>query len=706
MSVRLKSTILGVLFCWAGGLCAEGAAHTQARLILSAETARRGETVQAGVHLRMDANWHTYWKNSGQSGQPTTIDWELPTGVTAGEVQWPLPEKLTEVGMTTYIYKDEVVLLVPLKLAADLKPGPIELKAKVVWLECEIQCIPGSANVQTKLNIGEETKASKDAEQIAAWQKKVPNSNLSWTARASWDGPPAGDTRAILIEWNSTNASATADFFPYASEQFEVQANTEQLQADAGKVRLRARVQKLGPDWPEGISGVLVQQETTERIGCEVDLELGSAGLASAAPGSKPASLWKTLLYALLGGLILNVMPCVLPVIGLKILGFVGQAAGDPTRVRKLGIIYCLGVLVSFLVLAALVIGLKVAGHRVGWGMQFSNPQFVVLMTILVTLVALSLFGLFEINLSGRVMGAAGTLSAKQGAGGAFFNGVLATLLATPCTAPILAPALGFAFLQGPAMIILIFLVVGLGLALPYVLLSWHPTWLEFLPKPGAWMEKFKIAMGFPMLATAIWLLSLTPIHFGDRSWWLGMFLVLIALAAWVFGEFVQKGRKARGVAMVIAALILVGGYIAILEGKLEWRAERKIEVGASRKLANAPKGLAWETWSTEAVAKARAEGRPVIVDFTAEWCLTCNTIVKPALENAAVQKKLKETSTAMFLADFTLIPPAIGDELERYGRKGVPLVLVYPKNSNEPPMVYDVVTSGTVLKALDEASK
>ena len=249
------------------------------------------------------------------------------------------------------------------------------------------------------------------------------------------------------------------------------------------------------------------------------------------------------LLYAFVGGLILNLMPCVLPVIALKILGFVSEANSEPRRVRKLGLIYALGVLLSFLALAAVVIGVKAAGHHAGWGMQFGSPVFIVCLTTLVTLVALNLFGIFEVTLGGRALDTAGELASKHGAAGAFFNGVLATVLATPCTAPFLGAALGFAFSQSAAEIILIFLTVGLGLSAPYVLLSWNPAWLKFLPKPGAWMEKFKIAMGFPMLATVVWLFNVASSTYGKNVLWLGIFLVVIALAAWIFGEFFQRGR-------------------------------------------------------------------------------------------------------------------------------------------------------------------
>jgi thiol:disulfide interchange protein len=315
----------------------------------------------------------------------------------------------------------------------------------------------------------------------------------------------------------------------------------------------------------------------------------------------------------------------------------------------------------------------------------------------------LNLFGLFEVNLSGRVMGAAGSLASRHGAAGAFFDGVLATILATPCTAPFLAPALGFAFSQPAPVILLIFISIGIGLSLPYVLLSWHPAWLKFLPKPGPWMEKFKVAMGFPMLATAFWLFQLMISHYGQRAWWMGIFLITIALAAWIFGEFVQRGTKHRGLASTVAVVVLLAGYIGILEAMLHWRAVEEPQVVAA-KAFHAPKGIDWQPWSSEAVNKARSEGRPVLVDFTAEWCLTCNTIVKPALESAAVRQKIQEINATALLADYTRVPPVITDELKKFGRVGVPLVLVYPKDSAQPPMVYDVVTSGTLIEALNKA--
>ena len=412
------------------------------------------------------------------------------------------------------------------------------------------------------------------------------------------------------------------------------------------------------------------------------------------------------LIYAFIGGLILNIMPCVLPVIALKILGFVSEAKSSPGRVRALGGIYAIGVLMSFLVLAAIVIGVKSAGHQAGWGMQFGSPIFIVCLTTLVTLVALNLFGVFEVTVGGRTLDAAGNLASRHGASGAFFNGVLATILATPCTAPFLGAALGFAFSQSAATIIFIFLTVGLGLSAPYVLLSWNPTWLKFLPKPGAWMEKFKIAMGFPMLATVVWLFNIATASYGKNVLWLGIFLVVIALAAWIFGEFFQRGQKHKSIAAIIALLLLGGGYVFALEQELDWRTATP-DASATGSLKESADGIDWQRWSPEAVAQARAAGKIVLVDFTADWCLTCQVNKKTSIEIASVRQKLKDLNAVAFVGDYTRTPDNITTELNRYNRAGVPLVLVYPKSADAPPMILpEVLTPNIVLNALDQAAK
>jgi thiol:disulfide interchange protein DsbD len=335
--------------------------------------------------------------------------------------------------------------------------------------------------------------------------------------------------------------------------------------------------------------------------------------------------------------------------------------------------------------------------------MQFGSPIFIVCLTTLVTLVALNLFGVFEVTPGGSAFDKANELASRHGTAGAFFNGVLATTLATPCTAPFLAPALGFAFSQHAPTIIIVFLTVGLGLASPYLLLSWNPAWLKFLPKPGAWMEKFKIAMGFPMLATVVWLFNIAASSYGKNVLWLGVFLVTIAAAAWVFGEFVQRGQKRKRLALAITLVLLLNGYVFALEKNLDWRHAMPVESSSLKESAD---GIDWQPWSPEAIAAARAAGHPVIVDFTADWCLTCQVNKKTSIEIPSVRKKIKDANIVALLADDTHTPQNIAEELQRYNRAGVPMVLVYPKNPDAQPIVLpEVLTPGTVLDALDKAA-
>ncbi len=695
---------------------------TRVTLVLSASAAKPGDTITAAVRLEMSRGWHTYWKNSGASGIATSIKWELPKGVTAGGIGWPVPEKFVpektgddgvaipasqDFDQTTYVLHDEAVLLVPLTIAPDVATGRLEIKARVEWLECQVNCVPGKKDVVAELEIGSDTKPSEDFASFAGWQNLLQKTGESLTPRAQWEGIPATKTRALLIEWKLTDNSSNWDFFPASSEGFDMQHQTELLATNKGVVVLRKLVTLSEDAWPKEISGLLVQIRGGRTEGYSVTLKPSGDANAPAATAGKnlpiqeKKPLWLWLIYAFIGGLILNIMPCVLPVIALKILGFVGQAKESPTHVRKLGLLYAAGVLVSFLVLAALIIGIKAAGHRAGWGIQFSNPYFIVGLTVLVTLIALNLFGVFEVTLGGSTMSAAGEVASRGGFTGAFFNGVLATVLATPCTAPFLGASLGFAFAQPAPIVVAIFLTVGAGLATPYVLLSWQPAWLKFLPKPGAWMERFKVGMGFPMLLTAVWLLSLAEPFYGDRTTWLAVFLVLVALAAWVFGF----ASRVRG--CVIALIVLIAGYVLVLEGQLHWREPVKASATMRKFIATPPKGYDWEPWSTEAVAKARAKGHPVLVDFTANWCPTCNTIVKPVLQSESVRAKAKEVGAVALLADHSLYPPEISDELERYERAGVPLVLVFPRDANLPAIVLpETPTPRMVIEALEKAAK
>ncbi len=698
---------------------------TKAALKLDVKAAKPGDTVTAALQLTMDEGWHTYWVNPG-TGMPTEIDWELPEGIVADAILWPAPEKYEDTVSGGYVYHGEVRLLIPIRIGEKVPPGEIELKGRVSWLECKTSCIPGRGNVSAKLTIGAERVPSAAAAAFDEWRKLIPPQKDDVPAKAVWDSPAEGEERSFVIEWKHDEAAPAPDFFPFASEAFVVEPETESTAAD-GTILLRKKIKKYEGEWPKELRGLLVA-DAKHQFGAAVyeaaipladaSSQLSAGAESPNAPpvdgdrrgggGGEELSLPKVLLFAFLGGLILNVMPCVLPVIALKILGFVNQSKEEPGRVKVLGLVYTLGVLASFLLMALLIVGVQAAGRVASWGMQFSNPYFLVGLTVLVLLVALNLFGVFEVTLGGGAMSAAGGLASREGNAGAFFNGVLATTLATPCTAPFLAPALGFAFTQSPATIILVFLTVGAGLAFPYLLLSWKPEWLKYLPKPGSWMERFKVAMGFPMLATAVALFWLSLGHFGETgALWFGLFLVSLGLSAWIYGEFVQRGRSRKGLAVTIAAVMLLGSYWFNMERQLEWRVARARPVaGQSGTTSMDPDKIPWQPWSREAVGAAQKEGRPVFVDFTANWCATCKFNKANFIETAEVRAKLKEINALALVGDNTLSPPEIAEELRRYGRAGVPLNLVYPAKQGADPIVLPTLLSkGIILEALDRAA-
>lgn len=693
----------------AGGT-SEGPA-TSAALLLEATQAPPGSEVWAAVKLTMKPGWHTYWRNPGESGMATEIAWTLPEGIEAGAIQWPLPEIHTASDITTYVYHDEVLLLVPLRLAPDLAPGEHTLKARVSWLECMEACLPGDAEVSAVLKVGSPRTPSDAAEEIARWREQVPRPDPRVEVSAHWEGPAEGEERTLLIEGRGPEDFAPGEFLAYTGGNWELRPGTIEAGSGGGRFLLRKTAARFDGDWPAEIPGLLAMVASNRVVrGVEVTLRPGDVETPPAVAAAEPApsaaggsgSLWGKLLVAFLGGLILNLMPCVLPILSLKVLGLVRQSAESAAERRRHGVVYTLGVLVSFWTIG----GLVVAGRLVSWGQQFQDPRFVVGVTVLVTVVALNLFGLFEVILPGGAATSAHRLASREGLAGSFFNGVLAVVLGASCVAPMLATAAGWAMTQSPPVIMAAFTMIGLGLASPFLALSWFPGLQRVMPKPGPWMETFRVVLGFPMLATAIWLLSIVGDQWGTEGvLWVGLFLVFVGLAAWVYGRFGQLQR--RGWARWVALAVLAVGYGWTLERELDWRHPAAAGSGdASASLMRRENGIPWQPWSPEAVAAARAEGRPVLVDFTAQWCLTCKLNERTSLEIDEVRRKLEELNVVALKGDYTRRDPRITAELRRFGRAGVPLVLVYPADPSRPPEVLPtLLTPSAVLQALDRAA-
>lgn len=466
-------------------------AQVKAELLADTNAIVAGKTFTAGLLLRMEPGWHTYWLNPGDSGMTTSLKWELPPGFQAEEIQWPTPELTREEGdMVTHTYSGEILLLIPIKVPSQLSGTTITLKANTSWLACKESCIPGSAELELSLPVAE--TAGPDHEALFAKSKaRLPRP----IGESGLDVKTSVHDGVLTVE---VNPGRDAELFPIPAGD-QTFSHVIQQALPSGGQRFSF---KLESGEPNHLSAVLGVGEGEARRGWQIDL--GKEPTAFSAPASKPR--WLLFLFGFLGGLILNVMPCVLPVIALKILGFVQQAGQSPRRVFRLGLAFVAGVFAWFFGLAALLVLMKAAGHQVNWAFQFQNPAFVLVMFVIVLVFSLNLLGVFELVLPAKANSALARLVAHEGYWGAFLHGVFATLLATPCTAPFLAPALGFALGQPAHLIFAMFAVIAAGMSLPYFLLTARPAWLRFLPKPGMWMVRLKQAMGVLLAATALWL--------------------------------------------------------------------------------------------------------------------------------------------------------------------------------------------------------
>jgi thiol:disulfide interchange protein DsbD len=724
--------------------------HVTAELIPEKTLVEGGQSVDVILHLHMDENWHTYWINPGDAGLATTIKWTLPPGWTAGPIQWPTPEVHAMGPLTTYGYGGDVYLLTTLKVPPDSsdKVDDVTLHARASWLVCQEECIPGKAEFDLPLHVaGSKVKelgyeSYNNHALFAAARARLPVLNTALHLHAwygpeldfnSLNGPPSLNFDLRRDSRSAASAPREMRFFP---EQANVLGNDEKSQGKlftdgTGKIMsLWVHLAQNG-EKPDHLSGILVSDQSLQGDAKAIYIAsfpvdtvdtsptpAGNAGTASPAPtpgnaaGSSPAvaatsqpnaspvaaaspTLLVVLAFAFIGGLILNLMPCVLPVLSLKVFSLIRHAGDHAGGAWKQGVAFTAGVLISFWILAGLLIALESAGSHLGWGFQMQSPGFVLALIFLFFLLGLNLLGVFELGTSLVGLDAKAT-SKFTGLPSSFFNGALATLAATPCTAPFMGSAVGFAAQQPAAISMLVFTFLALGMAAPYLALTAFPGALKLVPKPGRWMEALRQFMGFLLLGTVIFLVyvfgALTGT--GSEPMLLGALLVA-ALAAWIFG---RGTAPIHGVGMrlasLVAALLLLG--ISIAEG-----------LSLAQNKPASPSAAAqdgWQVYSPQAVQQALAQGHPAFVDFTAAWCLSCKVNEQLALEIDSTKKLFSQKQVALFRGDWTHSDPQISETLRQFNRNGVPLYLVYsPKNPDAPQVLPEVLTPGIVQDALQK---
>lgn len=684
--------------------------NVEARLVSSHSTIKAGEPFTIGLQFTIDPTWHTYWINPGETGIPTSLKLNLPNGFSAGELQFPVPKKfITDYGFGVreagYGYDTSVVHPLTITPPAGLKPGDkITLSGKAGWLMCDPNtCVPGKADLSLTLPVGAEAVPSTEAGVITFFTNKLPRSVEAPLAVTLEGG---NVVMKVAVPDGSLPAGAKLQFYPLQNQILDAFAEAT-ITATGGQVTITAAKHESLTEAPGEFAGLLIAETGTGSTGFRVSTAGGAPPATTAtttetaatetAGGEKPAvtpealpfggGLLGILLAAFLGGIILNIMPCVFPVISLKVMSFVGQSGEDRKKVLAHSLIFALGILVFFWVLTTVMLVLRnVGSDDLGWGVQLRQPGFVIGLIFVMVIVALSLFGVFEMGTSMTAVG--GDLANKSGYAGSFWSGALAVLLATPCTAPLMAPAIGFALAQSAPLMFLIFTTLGLGLAAPYFIFAIFPKLLDVIPPPGAWMETFKQFMGFPMLAVAVWLTGVLSkqLNVEGLQWSLAAVL-LVAISGWILGRFAGFERPAT--ARVKAKL--VAGLVFLMSLGIAYEASGKRAPVSTVDIA-------------EVIAGHRAEGKHVFVDFTAEWCITCKVNERVAIKTTKVQDAFKANNVEFVIADWTNKDPGIAAILEEYGRAGVPLYLLYPADTSKPAIMIKegIITPGDILEAIE----
>jgi thiol:disulfide interchange protein/DsbC/DsbD-like thiol-disulfide interchange protein len=700
MRIASRSSIYSLL-CWllvavapqALAQTYQGKQLVRAELLADTTAIVPGKSFTVGLLLRMAPGWHTYWKFSGDAGLPTELKWKLPPGWKVGEIQWPIPLKTIDPGdIETYGYENEVLLMQEITPPSKINGLPAKPSTEANWLVCEKICIPGGATLQLDLPVAS-TSQPANTDVFARYLRLLPK-NLPGPDGARADWSRVGSDLRLKITSETLAKYPAVDFFPLP-EQETIVGHPAVQSRNNNEIVFRIPLES-GPKDLSSMAGLLVfaqQPNGDDRAAWQMT----SAPAVSASRPAPAHGIFMFLLFGFLGGLILNLMPCVLPVISLKIFGFVQQAGQSRQRIFRSGISFTIGIFAWFIALAVLLIALKGAGRDVTWGgFQFTNPYFVLALSVIVLVFALNLFGVFEVSLPQSVTRNLLSTSERKDLLGSFFQGVFATVLATPCTAPFLGTALGFAFTQSAAIILAMFIAIAAGMSAPYLLLSAQPAWLRFLPKPGPWMVHVKQFMGFLLLATLLFLLYVLGAQRGlEGAIWASCFLLVISVACWMKGAFVVPTAPVvkRIVVLVLMFLLVIGSGVYFIGDKFQ-----------SARIASADSQLRgdWHPFTPERLQTELEQGRTVFVDFTAAWCLTCKFNEASVLEAQDVREAFQRHGVVKLKADWTNGDPVITKLLQHFGRPGVPLYVLYPAKDEEPIVFPEVLTKSMVLEKLE----
>ncbi|QOC24106.1 thioredoxin family protein [Wenzhouxiangella sp. AB-CW3] len=658
--------------------------HIRAELIAEITAVEPGQSFWAGLRLEPDDNWHTYWLNPGDSGLPTQLHWDLPDGVKAGEIEWAWPEALQMGHLVNYGYKDGHLLPVRIDTPDSLVPGEtLTLVVDAAWLVCEEICIPGDATLALDLDVIDhgQRRESPHAALFADTLERVPE-KAGWTARFNTEG----GNLSVQVVPEDIDLSGDLAFFVINDNLVE-HAREPSVLAENGQILVSQPLSAYFSRAPEQLEFILVDHDAGQAWHLSAETgELLSAGalVDSSSPGWALA-----LILALAGGVLLNLMPCVFPVLSIKAMSLVSGAGHDQ---RGHGLAYTAGVLVSFAVLAAVLLALRAGGEAIGWGFQLQSAWFVALLVYILFALGLSLSGLFDFGT--RLMGIGQGLTEKGGSRGSFFTGVLACVVASPCTAPFMGAALGAAVFMPWPMAMSVFLALGFGLALPMLVLSFSPALARRLPRPGPWMETFKQAMAFPLYLAVVWLLWVLARQTDPT----GLALVLSGMVVLAFALWLG-GRESRGESLVVARHAAVGLSLIFVLSTL-FSADR---FGGAE--AVSVDNAHWETYSAETLAELRDDPeRAVLVNMTADWCITCLVNERVALNTSAVREAMEENDVVYLKGDWTRRDPDITEYLSSYDRNGVPLYVLYPRNGEDPRVLPQVLTPQLVIQALERS--